>query len=82
MKGVVLELETTATPRMTFDLVDLATGEQGLLTRILRPRVRVLVNGVPLVNSAPAGAPEDGFPVGKVLLVAAAAGLGLYLLSR
>lgn len=79
--GVVVQVEAAGLPTMSFDLAEQLGGETGLLTRLFRPRVTVLVAGRPLIVSEPAGPPEQGLPLGW-LAAGVVAAVGLYLLAR
>lgn len=80
---ISVELETTAFPTMRFGLAELAAGgEPSPLVRLLRPRIRVLLDGRPFFTSEPAGPPEQGVNPLLVLGAIAGAALVLYLVMR
>lgn len=58
-----ITVETTLFSK-TFNLEEEIEAEQGLVTKLLRPKVTILQGGAPLIPSiAPAGDPADGPPM-------------------
>ena len=65
--GAELRVSSTLWPDVSIPL-DTSESGPGLVTRLLRPRVALVKDGVLLASFQPAGAPEDGFPLWALLI--------------
>lgn len=68
LQGSRLRVDLAGLPSIDVDLAEAVKGEQSFSVKLLRPRVTLSRGSVTLVSATPAGPPEDGLPLGLILL--------------
>ncbi len=83
LRGALVKVEMAGLPSFTVDLSAAGQGgEPSQLVSILRPRITVLRGDESLLVVTPAGPPEDGLPLGLMLLAVAGVVLFAFVRSR